>query len=78
MYHVLLAFRFVYGCGNEEDENGDMRRIGEGRDYIFSCLQMILFCVVGWKRGLKINADKNKVVLDGKEGLECEVCIDGM
>ena len=29
------------------------------------------------QRGLKVNAGKNKVMLlDGKEGLECEVCIN--
>ena len=31
------------------------------------------------KRGVKINAGENKVmVLGGEEGLECEVCIGGM
>ena len=31
------------------------------------------------KRGLKVNAAKNKVmVLGGEEGLECEVYIDGI
>ena len=32
------------------------------------------FAEVGRRRGLKVNADKSKVmVLDGEEGLECEV-----
>ena len=31
-----------------------------------------------WKRGLKINADKSKVmVLGGEERLECDVIVDG-
>ena len=31
------------------------------------------------KRGLKVNAGKSKVmVLGGEEGLECEVCTDGI
>ena len=31
------------------------------------------------RRGLKVNADKNKVmVLNGEEGLECEVNVDGI
>ena len=29
------------------------------------------------RRGLEVNARKSKViVLNGKEGLECEVCVD--
>ena len=29
------------------------------------------------RRGLKVNADKSKVMaLNGEEGLECEVCVD--
>ena len=31
------------------------------------------------RRGLKVNPGKSKVmVLGGEEGLECEVCIDGI
>ena len=38
-----------------------------------------LFVEVCRRRGLKINADKNKVmVLNGEEGLECEVHVDGI
>ena len=37
------------------------------------------FVEVCRRRGLKVNAGKNKVmVLGGEEGLECEVCIDGI
>ena len=35
--------------------------------------------MVSRRRGLKVNADKNKVmVLNGEEGLECEVNVDGI
>ena len=31
------------------------------------------------RRGVKVNTDKSKVmVLNGEEGLECEVLLDGM
>ena len=31
------------------------------------------------RRGLKVNADESKVmVLNGEDGLECEVLMDGM
>ena len=31
------------------------------------------------RRGLKVNGGKSKaMMLDGEEGLECEVCIDGI
>ena len=37
------------------------------------------FIEVCRRRGLKVNAGKSKVmVLGGEEGLECEVCIDGI
>ena len=37
------------------------------------------FAEVCMRRGLKVNAGKSKVmVLGGEEGLECEVCIDGI
>ena len=57
-------------------------------------MQMIWFCgeleedlraMVGWfakvcrRKGLKVNAGKSKVmVLNGEEGLECEVHVDGI
>ena len=35
------------------------------------------FDEVCWRRGLKVNAGKSKVmVLNGEEGLECEVQVD--
>ena len=35
--------------------------------------------VLGVKEGLKVNGGKNKVmVLNGEEGLECEVLVDGI
>ena len=37
------------------------------------------FVEVCWRRGLKVNAGKSKVmVMNGEDGLECEVCIDGI
>ena len=37
------------------------------------------FVEVCRRRGLKVNAGKSKVmVLNGGEGLECEVCVDGI
>ena len=37
------------------------------------------FVEVCRRRGLKVNANKTKVmVLNGEEELECEVCVDGM
>ena len=37
------------------------------------------FVEVCRKRGLKVNASKNKVMmLGGEEGLECEACVDGI
>ena len=40
---------------------------------------MVGHFVEGWKRrGLKVNADKSKVmVLSGEEGLWCEIHVDG-
>ena len=38
-----------------------------------------MFVEVCRRRGLKVNASKSKVmVLGGEEGLEYEVCIDGI
>ena len=37
------------------------------------------FAEVSRRRGLKVNAGKTKVmVLGGEEGLECEVCVNGI
>ena len=37
------------------------------------------FAKVCIRRGLKVNADKSRViVLNGEEGLECEVHVDGV
>ena len=61
--------------------------MGESGDSLVSCMQMTWFCgdlraMVGrlaevCRRGLKVNAGKSKVmVLNGEEGLECEVHVD--
>ena len=37
------------------------------------------FVEVRRRRGLKVSTDNSKsIVLDGEDGLECEVCVDGM
>ena len=37
------------------------------------------FCEVSQRRGLKVNTGQSKVmVLNGEEGLECEVHVDGI
>ena len=36
------------------------------------------FVEVCRRRGLKVNASKRKVMVLGGEGVECEVCMDGM
>ena len=37
------------------------------------------FVAVGRKRGLKVNAGKSNVmVMNGEDGLECEVHVDGV
>ena len=47
---------------------------------MLSCMQMTWFYVeVCRRRGLKVNADKSKVMmLSGEEEFGCEVCLDGM
>ena len=37
------------------------------------------FVEVCRRKSLKVNADKSKVImLNGEEGLECEICVDGI
>ena len=71
-----------------------MGRMGESWDCLGSCMQTTWFCVVSrrktwgqwwevWlvcrRRGLKANAGKSKVMmLNGEEGLECEIRVDRM
>ena len=53
-------------------------RKGESGDYLASCMQMTWFYVVN-QRGLKVIADKRKVmVMNEEEGLECEDHMDGI
>ena len=55
----------LFLCGESEE---DLRAMVVGR-----------FVEVYRRRGLKINAGKNKVmVMKGEEGLECEVDVDGV
>ena len=55
----------------------DLVLCGESEDALRA--MMGRFIEVCRKRGLKVNADKNKVmVLNGDEGLECEVLVNVM
>ena len=61
MYHVPLAFQFIYER-SDGGEKGDRRRV----EIITSPLVASRMCV----RSLKVNAGKSKVmVLNRKEGL---------
>ena len=93
MYHVPLALQHIYGCRVEGGEYGDGEEGREWKlpgllyaDDLVLCgeseedLRMMVgsFAEV-CRRGLKVNADKNKMmVLGGEEGLECHVCMDGI
>ena len=74
-----------------EDEFDFLMR-GVNGDCLASCMQTTWFCMASqrktcsgmfyWvcvRKQLKVKADKSKVmVLNGEEGLECEVSVDGM
>ena len=94
MYHVPLVLQCIYGCSEEGGENGDGEEGRERRlpgllyaDYLVLCgepeedLRVMVgrFDEVCRRRCLKVNAGKSKVMLlGGEEGLECEVCEDGI
>ena len=90
MYHVPLAVQCIYGWS---DEGGEDRDVRERRlpgllyaDHLVLCgeSEEDLRVMVGGfakvcRRGLKVNAGEGKVmVLNGKEGLVCEVHVDGI
>ena len=57
-----MTFQCIYECSDEGGENGAGKKESE----------------VYRRRGLKVNAGKSKVmVLNGKEGLECDVYVTG-
>ena len=62
MPELLFADELV-SCGKLEEDMGAM----------VGCFAEVC------RRGLEVNAGKSKVmVLGGEEGLECEVCVDGI
>ena len=57
----------------------EMGRRGESEDCLASCMQMTWFYGETVCRGVKFNAGMRKVmILNGEEGLKCEVHIDGI
>ena len=92
VYHVPLALQYIYERSDEESENGDGEEGREGRfpglyaDDLVLCgeseedLRAMVghFVEVCWRKGVKVNAGKSKVmVIGGEEGLECEACVEG-
>ena len=93
MYHIPLALQYIYGC-SDGNENGDGEEGREWRlpDLLYADdlvlygeseedLRVIVGCFaeVCKRRGLIVNAGKNKVmVLGGEEGLEYEAWVDGI
>ena len=94
MHHVPLTFQCIYVGSDERGENGDGKEEREWRLPVFLYADDIVLCgeteedlraMVGWfievckRRGLKVNAGRNKVmVMNGEERLECEVHVDGV
>ena len=94
VYHVPLTFQCIFERSDEKGENGDGEEVREWRlpgllwaDDLVLCggseedlrAMMGHFAEVCRRRGLKVNAGKNKLMmLVGEEGLECEVCVDGI
>ena len=88
-----MAFQCISGCSDERGENGDGEERRDWRlhgllyadDLVLrgkseEDLKAMVGCFVEvCRRGLKVNAGKNKVmVVNREERLECEVCVDGM
>ena len=49
VYHVSLAFQFIYGCCNERGENGNEKK-GESRHCLTFCMQVTWVCVASWRK----------------------------
>ena len=61
----------------DEEQNGKQKRNKKLEEDLRAMVGH--FIQVYRRRGLKVNSSKRKVmVLDGEEGLECEVWVDGM
>ena len=74
MYIWTQGREFRLPCLLHED---DLVLCSESKEDLRAMLGWVL--EVCWRRGLKVNACKSKViVLNGEEGLECEVYIDGI
>ena len=57
----------------------DLALCSESKEDLRVMVMVGRFIEVGRRRGLKVNAGKNKVmVLGGDEGLEWEACLDGI
>ena len=85
---------YIYGCNDEKGENGDEEEGRVWRlpgflyaDDLVACgeseedLRTVVGCFVEMckRRGLKVNAGKSSLmVLGGEDGLECEICVNGM
>ena len=92
VYRVPLALQCVYGYSDEGGENLDKEEgskilRGANANNLFLCdeseedlrVMVWYFAEVYRRIGLEVNAVKNKVtVLRGSEGLEYEVCINGI
>ena len=90
MHHVPFPFQCIYGCRDERGENGNGKEErewrlpgllyaedGEQEEDLTAMVKR--FVKVCRRRGLKVNAGKVKVVvLNGEEGLEYEVQVDGV
>ena len=54
----------------------DLVLCGESEEYLRAMVEKFVVCR---RRGLKVDAGKSKVmVLNGEEGLECELYVDGI
>ena len=76
-----LDLQRLYGNNNERDENEDGSEISRGGKR--GEITWFLACGKSEKglmrKGMKVNADKRKVmVLNGEEGLEYDICVDGL
>ena len=93
MYHVPLAFQSIYVRSDKEGEDvyekegregklpglfyaGDLALCGESEEDLWVMVgRFVEVC----RSGLKVSAVKSNVmVMNGKEGLECEVSVDGI
>ena len=84
MRHVLLPFQCVHRWSFERYENGDGEIVNgifrgeENGDCLSFCSHMTWRSEENLRYDLKMNADKNKVmVLEGEGGSVCTFIVDG-